>query len=165
MGFSNPIQLCNKIYGEEDESLAIDGKVMCNAIDKNGKQTHIMSVIRHNSKCCYTQKKQVGTIPMDNNSEEVKQTNVIKVAASLLNPIEIENKDITADALHTQREFAAQIMEDRKANYYFTVKENQPTLLDNILLSCLPAGRPVYPVKKRNSYTIKIKIYSIFSKR
>lgn len=86
MGFSNPIQLWNKIYGEEDESLAIDGKVMCNAIDKNGKQTHIMSVIRHNSKCCYTQKKQVGTIPMDNNSEEVKQTNVIKVAASLLNP-------------------------------------------------------------------------------
>ena len=48
-----------------------------------GKQTHIMSVIRHNSKCCYTQKKQVGTIPMDNNSEEVKQTNVIKVAAKI----------------------------------------------------------------------------------
>ena len=77
----------------------------------------------------------------------------------------IVNKDITADALHTQREFAANIVEDRKANYYFTVKENQPTLLDNILLSCLPAGRPVYPVKKRNSYTIKINICSIFSKR
>ena len=51
------IQLSNEVYGEEDESLAIDGKTMCNAIDKNGKQTHIMSVIGHNSKCCYTQKK------------------------------------------------------------------------------------------------------------
>ncbi|MDP6250147.1 MAG: DUF4338 domain-containing protein [Candidatus Pacebacteria bacterium] len=50
-------QLWNKKYGEEDESLAIDGKVMCNAIDKEGKQTHIMSVVGHESKCCHTQKK------------------------------------------------------------------------------------------------------------
>ncbi|MEA1900244.1 MAG: hypothetical protein U9N47_05695 [Thermodesulfobacteriota bacterium] len=52
----NALQLWNKVYSEEDESLAIDGKVMGNAIDKNGKQTHIMSVIDHNSKSCYTQK-------------------------------------------------------------------------------------------------------------
>ena len=51
------IQLWNEVYGEDDESLAIDGKTMCNAIDKNGKQTHIMSVISHDSKSCYTQKK------------------------------------------------------------------------------------------------------------
>ena len=51
------IQLWNEVYGEEDEGLAIDGKTMCNAIDKSGHQTHIMSVIGHNSKCCYTQKK------------------------------------------------------------------------------------------------------------
>ncbi len=52
----NALQHWNKVYSEEDENLAIDGKVMCNAIDKNGKQTHIMSVIGHNSKSCYTQK-------------------------------------------------------------------------------------------------------------
>jgi len=51
------IQLWNEVYGEEDKSLAIDGKVMCNAIDKDGKQTHIMSVVGHESKCCHTQKK------------------------------------------------------------------------------------------------------------
>ena len=50
-------QFWNEVYGEEDESLAIDGKVMCNAIDEDGRQTHIMSVIGHESKCCYTQKK------------------------------------------------------------------------------------------------------------
>lgn len=47
----------NKIYGIEDESLAIDGKTMCNAIDKDGYQTHIMSVIGHESNNCHTQKK------------------------------------------------------------------------------------------------------------
>ena len=29
----NALQLWNKVYSEEDESLAIDGKVMCNAIE------------------------------------------------------------------------------------------------------------------------------------
>ena len=76
--------------------------------------------------------KKVGTIPVGNNSEEVKQTNEIKIAAPLLSPIDIENKDITADALHTQWDFATYLVEDRKAHYYFTVKENQSTLLDDI---------------------------------
>lgn len=44
-------------YGQKDQSLAIDGKTMRNAIDKDGKQTHIMSVVGHESAQCYTQKK------------------------------------------------------------------------------------------------------------
>jgi hypothetical protein len=47
----------NAQYGSMDESLAIDGKTMCNAIDDKGKQTHVMSVIGHQSGHCYTQKK------------------------------------------------------------------------------------------------------------
>ncbi len=43
--------------GPDQESLAIDGKTMCNAIDNAGRQTHIMSVIGHQSGQCYTQKK------------------------------------------------------------------------------------------------------------
>lgn len=49
----------NALYGATDESLAIDGKTMCNAIDDQGRQTHIMSVIGHESAQCYTQKKWV----------------------------------------------------------------------------------------------------------
>ncbi|MCP3999460.1 MAG: DUF4338 domain-containing protein [Gammaproteobacteria bacterium] len=45
------------LYATEDESLAIDGKTMRSAIDGEGKQTHIMSAIGHQSLCCYTQKK------------------------------------------------------------------------------------------------------------
>jgi hypothetical protein len=46
----------NETYGRHDESLAIDGKTMCNAVDENG-QAHIMSVIGHETKTCYAQKK------------------------------------------------------------------------------------------------------------
>ena len=51
------LQRWNEVYGQQDESLAIDGKTMCNAIDEQGHQTHVMSVIGHRSKACYTQKK------------------------------------------------------------------------------------------------------------
>jgi hypothetical protein len=51
------LQRWNEAYAGEDESLAIDGKTMCNAIDDQGYQTHVMSVIGHQTKICYTQKK------------------------------------------------------------------------------------------------------------
>ncbi len=51
------LQRWNQVYAQQDESLAIDGKTMCNAIDHQGYQTHIMSAIGHNTKTCYTQKK------------------------------------------------------------------------------------------------------------
>ncbi len=51
------LQRWNADYGQTDESLAIDGKTMCNAIDEHGRQTHIMSVVGHDTAQCYTQKK------------------------------------------------------------------------------------------------------------
>jgi hypothetical protein len=44
------LQRWNEAYGEQDKSLAIDGKTMCNAIDEQGHQTHIMSTIGHQTK-------------------------------------------------------------------------------------------------------------------
>jgi hypothetical protein len=57
MHLDRALQRWNQIYAQQDESLAIDGKTMCNAIDDQGYQTHIMSAIGHQSKACYTQKK------------------------------------------------------------------------------------------------------------
>jgi hypothetical protein len=51
------LQRWNEVYAGEDDSLAIDGKTMCNAIDDHGHQTHVMSVIGHQSQISYTQKK------------------------------------------------------------------------------------------------------------
>lgn len=47
----------NDRYAEQDSSLAIDGKVMCNAVDDSGHQTQIMSAVGHRTGICYTQKK------------------------------------------------------------------------------------------------------------
>jgi hypothetical protein len=51
------LQRWNDTYAQQDQSLAIDGKTMRNAIDDQGYQTHIMSVVGHQTKTCYTQKK------------------------------------------------------------------------------------------------------------
>ncbi len=71
-------------------------------------------------------------LPTGKNLDEVKQTNEIKFASILLDDIEIEGKDITSDALHTQVNFANYLVDERKAHFYFCVKGNQPTLLADI---------------------------------
>jgi len=47
----------NQIYGSVDEALALDGKTMKQAVDEDGMQTHILSVVGHETKCCHAQKK------------------------------------------------------------------------------------------------------------
>jgi predicted transposase YbfD/YdcC len=51
----------------------------------------------------------------------------------LLDAIAIQGKTITVDALLTQRKFADYVVE-READYHFTVKNNQPTLREDIAL-------------------------------
>lgn len=46
-----------KAWNSRDEALAMDGKTMKNARDDAGQQTHIMSLVGHDSKHCHTQKK------------------------------------------------------------------------------------------------------------
>ena len=51
------LQAWNAQHAADDEALAIDGKTMCNAIDEDGRQTHILSVVGHRTQTCYTKKK------------------------------------------------------------------------------------------------------------
>jgi len=73
----------------------------------------------------------VGTLPIEGSDEE-KQTNEIKTAIPLLDAIDIKGKTITADALLTQRDFAHYLVEEREADYHFTVKGNQKNTLEDI---------------------------------
>jgi predicted transposase YbfD/YdcC len=77
--------------------------------------------------------KKVGSLPVEG-KEELKRTNEIKMAAPLLDAIDIEGKIVSADALLTQRDFAEYLVKERHAHYHFTVKMNQPTLLEDISL-------------------------------
>jgi hypothetical protein len=51
------LQRWNEVHVRQDETLASDGKTLCNALDAEGHPTHVMSVVGHQSKICYTQKK------------------------------------------------------------------------------------------------------------
>lgn len=64
-------------------------------------------------------------------SDEQKRTNEIGMAIPLLEGCNITGKDITGDALLTQRTLASYIVE-RQAHYHFTAKANQPTLQSDI---------------------------------
>lgn len=65
-------------------------------------------------------------------SDEEKQTNEIKIAIPLLDPVDIQGKTITADALLTQRNLADYIVKQRSAHYHFTAKNNQQKLFEEI---------------------------------
>jgi predicted transposase YbfD/YdcC len=66
-------------------------------------------------------------------SDEQKQTNEIGMAIPLLKTIDINGKDVTGDALLTQRALANYVVE-QDAHYHFTAKGNQPGLERDIAL-------------------------------
>lgn len=66
------------------------------------------------------------------------------MAIPLLDAIDIQDKDITADALLTQRSFADYLAKERNAYYHFTVKNNQPTLFQDLELYFLERKDPDY---------------------
>jgi predicted transposase YbfD/YdcC len=54
------------------------------------------------------------------------------MAIPLLDGLDLKDKDLTADALLTQRKLADYLVLKRHAHYHFTVKANQATLLNDI---------------------------------
>lgn len=56
------------------------------------------------------------------------------MAIPLLEGLDLNGKDLTADALLTQRKLADYLVRERHAHYHFTVKANQATLLNDIAL-------------------------------
>ena len=56
------------------------------------------------------------------------------MAIPLLDTMDIEGKDITADALLTQRKIADYLVHERHAHYHFTVKGNQRGVLEDVAL-------------------------------
>ena len=82
----------------------------------------------------------MGTLPVAG-SDEQKRTNEIGMAIPLLKTCGIAGKDITGDALLTQRAIATYVVE-QQAHYHFTVKGNQPALERDIGLLFETRGAP-----------------------
>ena len=56
------------------------------------------------------------------------KTNEIPALRTLLDPLDIKDRVV----LHTQKDTARYIVEEKKADYLFTVKDNQSTLKQDI---------------------------------
>lgn len=110
-------QWLSALGGTRAEALAIDGKTVKGAWSSPGRQLHLFAAFAHDSSVVYSQ------CAVDEKSNEI--THVQK----LLDPVELDGKVITADALHTQRAAARYLVQQRGADYIFTIKENQPSLL------------------------------------
>ena len=59
-----------------------------------------------------------------------------------LEPLPLAGAVVTADALHTQEDTARYLVESKQADYVFTVKDNQPTLREDIAELNLKAFPP-----------------------
>lgn len=105
---------------DKADALAIDGKTLKGAVREDGTQVHLLSAFLQNQGVTVAQ------------HEVDAKTNEIPELPRLLAPLQIQDRVVSADALHTQRETARYLVEDKQAHYLFTVKENQPTLLNDI---------------------------------
>jgi len=102
------------------QAVAVDGKTLKGAKDSGGKQVHLLAALVHHEKVVIAQR-QVAT-----------KSNEITAFKPLLEPLDLEGKIVTADAMHTQVDHARFLVEEKKADYLFFVKENQETLLNDI---------------------------------
>ena len=100
--------------------IAVDGKVLRGARDADGRQVHVFAAILHGQGVVLSQRQ----IP--------DKTNEIPEFRPLLEPLDLQGKTVTADAMHAQVEHARFLVEEKQADYVFTVKDNQPTLLQDI---------------------------------
>ena len=102
------------------KGLAVDGKTIRGAHDGEQKAPHLLSAVVHEE----------GIVLAQQSVDE--KTNEIPCIKPLLDEVNIAGAVVTGDSLHTQIETARYLVEDKKADYVFTVKDNQPTLKQDI---------------------------------
>ena len=97
--------------------IAIDGKAVRGAKDKDGKAPHLVAALAHGIGAV------LGQVAVDEKSNEIPAVrDLLKAFASLASAV------ITIDAMHTQHD-TAQVILGRGADYVMTVKGNMPTLV------------------------------------
>ena len=115
------------------QAIGLDGKTLKGARLKNGSQIKLLSAFVHQEGITIAPKE----IPAAHNE--------ITIAPSLLESLPLTGKVVTADALHTQKELARYIVENKQADYCFTVKDNQKTLKEDIATFSLTENFPPSP--------------------
>jgi hypothetical protein len=101
--------------------LAVDGKAVKKARPKDGRQLHLVAAVSHESGRLVAQR------PVDEKSNE------ITALRPMLDPLVLDEVVITADAMHAQQEAARFLTQEKGADYFFTLKGNQPSVQEKAL--------------------------------
>jgi predicted transposase YbfD/YdcC len=94
---------------------SVDGKTLRGS-GSAGAQVHLLAVLDQHTETVLGQVNVTG------------KTNELTRFRPLLDPLDLTGVVVTADALHTQREHARWLTEDKQAGYVFTAKKNRPRL-------------------------------------
>jgi hypothetical protein len=111
-------------------AIGIDGKTLRGARREDGTKVHLLSAFIHQQGITIAQK------------EVPAKSNEIPSAIPLLEPLDLKGKVVTADALHTQHNLARFLVQEKQADYCFTVKDNQSDLKEAIAYLGLNEGFP-----------------------
>jgi predicted transposase YbfD/YdcC len=100
--------------------VAIDGKTVRGAKNKNGKAPHLVAALAHGIGAV------LGQVAVDEKSNEIPAVReLLKAFADLAGAV------LTIDAMHTQHDTARAIL-GRGADYVMTVKANMPTMYQQL---------------------------------
>ena len=102
------------------KAVAMDGKTLRGSRDGEELPVHLLSAVIHKE----------GIVVAQQRVDE--KTNEITQVKPLFDTLDIQGAVVTADALLTQKKIAKYLVEEKKADYVFTVKGNQQTLRDDI---------------------------------
>jgi predicted transposase YbfD/YdcC len=98
----------------------LDGKTIRGARDAEGNQRHLLAALTGPD---------AATSVVAAQAEVGAKTNEVAMAAAVLGRIDLNNKIVTADALHTVKA-TAQHIHERGGQFVFPVKENRRALFD-----------------------------------
>jgi hypothetical protein len=124
---------------EQDlQAVSIDGKTLRGTLGAHQRAVHLLSALDHKLGCVLSQ------TPVD------QKTNEAKAALQLLESLTLTGRVIVADAMFCQHEVCDAIR-DRGGHYLIVVKENQPTLLQEIQAAFVEtkAFSPLRPARIR----------------
>ena len=113
-----------------DQLVALDGKTLRGSATATTPAQHLLSAVLPDLGLVIAQQ------------AVSAKTNEIPCVAPLLAPLPLAGAIVTADALHTQAETAHFLVAEKHADYVFTVKDNQPTLKEEIATLGLEAFPP-----------------------
>lgn len=113
-----------QVAGGTMKRVAVDGKALRGSHDGDKRQVHLLSALVHDKKVTVAQKS-IGS-----------KTNEITEFRPLLEKLPLKGAIITADPMHCQVDHVRFLVEEKEAEFIFTVKENQKSLLEWVVNVC-----------------------------